>query len=96
MLEEREVIVAIGAAMLILYWRWNRRSVASIPNANILFLAFALFASGLICSVLEVFDSTNVINTVQHGCASLSMVFLAVWSWMTFMASSDVEDAESV
>ena len=88
--EDRELIAAIAATLMVLFFFINRSKVAAAPHARLLVASFSLMAASLVCSVVEVFFWEEQINFVQHALASLSMVTLAVWAWLTFVANDGV------
>lgn len=88
MLEEREIIAAVVAILVLVFFFVNRSKLTTAPNWRVLVVSFGLLAASLICSVVEVLFWQEGFNFLQHALAPASLVLLAIWSWLTCVRSN--------
>ena len=90
MLEEREVVAAIVALAVSLFFFVNRVKLATVPHARLLGVSFGLLVASLVCSAIEVVCWEELFNFLQHALTPSSLVLLAIWSWLTFVRHDGV------
>lgn len=82
MFQERELMPLVVIGALTVFILINRKKIRLVPEFHWLAGAFFAHAASLTFSVLEDFALANFFNLLQHACAALTAILLAVWCWL--------------
>ena len=85
MFEVRESMALIAACVVSTFFYLHRAKLVRLPYWGLLMVSFGLLVSSLACSMIEELFWKEVLDFVQHLLAPLSVVLLAIWSWLTFV-----------
>jgi hypothetical protein len=80
-IEEHEILTLFLGILTLAFGISRRRTLAALPDRQLLVAAYLLLLTGWVSTVLEGFFLPEFLNAVEHLSYTAASTLLAVWSW---------------
>ena len=82
MIQENEVVTLLLSVGVAIFIAQNRSRLTSLPYHRLVIGSFVTLLAAHALTIVEGFWYEEILNFAEHICYSLSVVQLAVWTWL--------------